>query len=83
MSETRCKGKKNAATVASGGERSIQYKEMQKMTEHENCSHECGSCGEECASRTQPFSFKAEPNPLSSVGKVIGVVSGKGGVGKS
>ena len=53
------------------------------MTEHENCSHECGSCGEECASRTQPFSFKAEPNPLSSVGKVIGVVSGKGGVGKS
>jgi len=56
---------------------------MQKMTEHENCSHECGSCGEECASRTQPFSFKAEPNPLSNVGKVIGVVSGKGGVGKS
>lgn len=27
--------------------------------------------------------FKAKPNPLSSVDKVIGIVSGKGGVGKS
>lgn len=53
------------------------------MTENENCTHECGSCGEECASRTQPLDFRAKPNPLSSVGKVIGIVSGKGGVGKS
>ncbi|MDD4159412.1 MAG: P-loop NTPase, partial [Synergistaceae bacterium] len=53
------------------------------MTENENCTNECGSCSEECASRTEPFNFKAEPNPLSSVDKVIGVVSGKGGVGKS
>lgn len=53
------------------------------MTENENCTNECGSCGEECASRTEPFDFSAKPNPLSSVEKVIGVVSGKGGVGKS
>ncbi|NLD05327.1 MAG: Mrp/NBP35 family ATP-binding protein [Synergistaceae bacterium] len=53
------------------------------MTENENCTNECGSCGEECASRTEPFDFTAKPNPLSSVEKVIGVVSGKGGVGKS
>ena len=48
------------------------------MIENENCTHECGSCGEECTSRTQPFDFRAKPNPLSSVGKVIGVVSRKG-----
>ena len=53
------------------------------MTEHENCTHECGSCKEECASRKEPIDFRVQPNPLSSVGKVIGVVSGKGGVGKS
>jgi Mrp family chromosome partitioning ATPase len=56
---------------------------MQKMTEHENCTNECGSCGEECSTRTEPFDFKVKPNPLSSVGKVIGILSGKGGVGKS
>ncbi|MEG1800173.1 MAG: P-loop NTPase, partial [Synergistaceae bacterium] len=49
------------------------------MSESENCTHECGSCGENCDSR----SFRADLNPLSSVDKVIGVVSGKGGVGKS
>ena len=45
----------------------------------ESCTHECGSCNENCESRD----FRAELNPLSSVEKVIGVVSGKGGVGKS
>jgi len=53
------------------------------MTGHENCTHECGSCGEDCASRTESMDFRAKPNPLSSVDKVIGIVSGKGGVGKS
>ena len=53
------------------------------MSEHENCTHECGSCGEDCASRTESMDFRAKPNPLSSVDKVIGIVSGKGGVGKS
>ena len=48
----------------------------------ENCSHNCSSCGETCASRTME-SFRVSLNPQSSVKKVIGVVSGKGGVGKS
>ena len=50
----------------------------------ENCTHDCGSCGENCSSRTQEqTSFLEALNPASSVKKVIGVVSGKGGVGKS
>lgn len=49
----------------------------------ENCGHQCGSCGEECASRTENFDFHVAPHPLSSIGRVIGIVSGKGGVGKS
>ena len=48
----------------------------------ENCSHDCSSCGEACASR-DPKSFIEKPNPKSSIQKVIGVISGKGGVGKS
>lgn len=47
----------------------------------ENCSHNCNSCGEECASRVQDF-YKPL-NEVSTVKKVIGVISGKGGVGKS
>ena len=48
----------------------------------ENCNHDCSSCSENCASR-DPKSFLAEPHPTSHIRKVIGVVSGKGGVGKS
>lgn len=48
-----------------------------------DCSHDCSSCGSDCSDRTAPQSFLAAPNPKSSVKKVIGVVSGKGGVGKS
>ncbi len=49
----------------------------------ENCTHDCSSCGENCPSRQQPESFLAPMNKMSKVKKVIGVVSGKGGVGKS
>lgn len=50
----------------------------------ENCTHNCSTCGENCSSRTQDKnSFLEKLNPESSVKKVIGVVSGKGGVGKS
>jgi len=50
----------------------------------ETCTHDCSSCGENCSSRTQEqTSFLEKLNPASSVKKVIGVVSGKGGVGKS
>ena len=47
------------------------------------CTHDCSSCSSNCASREQPQDFTEKLNELSSVKKVIGVVSGKGGVGKS
>ena len=48
----------------------------------ENCSQNCQSCGEVCEERTKE-SLLAKPNELTNVKKVISVVSGKGGVGKS
>jgi Mrp family chromosome partitioning ATPase len=48
----------------------------------ENCTHDCSSCGKTCSSRKKE-SFLKEPHKQSSIKKVIGVVSGKGGVGKS
>jgi len=47
------------------------------------CTHNCSTCGENCSSRTEPQSFLKDLNPAARVGKVFGVVSGKGGVGKS
>lgn len=47
------------------------------------CTHDCSSCGQNCASRTEPQDLHEKLNELSSVKKVIAVVSGKGGVGKS
>ncbi|MBR3503305.1 MAG: Mrp/NBP35 family ATP-binding protein [Clostridia bacterium] len=49
----------------------------------ESCNHNCETCGADCPSRNQPESFLAPANEHSHVKKVIGVVSGKGGVGKS
>ena len=49
----------------------------------ENCTHDCSTCSSNCASRQQPEDFHEAPHALSSIKKVIGVVSGKGGVGKS
>ena len=50
----------------------------------ENCTHNCSSCSSNCASRKQDKqSFLKPPHKDSSIKKVIGVVSGKGGVGKS
>ena len=46
------------------------------------CTHDCSSCGESCSSK-EPQNPIAQLNPKSSVKKVIGIVSGKGGVGKS
>ena len=46
------------------------------------CSGNCSSCGESCSDR-KPESLLAEPNKKSNIKKVIAVVSGKGGVGKS
>lgn len=54
------------------------------MAEVENCTHDCGSCGADCSSRqTDPKDFLEKLHEMSSVKKVIGIVSGKGGVGKS
>ena len=47
-----------------------------------DCTHDCSTCGEACADR-KPESFLEAPNALSDIKKVIAVVSGKGGVGKS
>ena len=47
-----------------------------------SCSGNCSSCGSDCADRKQE-SMLAQLNPKASVKKVIAVVSGKGGVGKS
>lgn len=46
------------------------------------CSHNCSGCSENCSER-DPKSFIEKPHELSHIKKVIGIVSGKGGVGKS
>ena len=46
------------------------------------CTHDCASCGESCGERQEPQSLLKEHHPAARVGKVYGVVSGKGGVGK-
>lgn len=48
----------------------------------EGCTHDCGSCSQSCGER-KPESFIEHPHELSQIKKVIGIVSGKGGVGKS
>lgn len=47
-----------------------------------SCSGNCSSCGSDCSDR-KAESLLAQLNPKSTVKKVIAVVSGKGGVGKS
>ncbi len=46
------------------------------------CNHDCSLCGEECSSRSAESLIK-KPHKLSKIKKVVAVVSGKGGVGKS
>ena len=47
------------------------------------CTHDCSSCSSNCGSRQQPESLLVPANALSDVKHVVGIVSGKGGVGKS
>jgi Mrp family chromosome partitioning ATPase len=51
----------------------------------EECTHDCSSCGASCSENKQNSleEFRKPCNQLSSIKKVIAVVSGKGGVGKS
>ena len=46
----------------------------------EKCNNDCSSCSENCEKRAPQ---KEKPNEFSHIKKVIGVISGKGGVGKS
>ena len=51
------------------------------MADNQSCTHNCSTCSSNCSSRKEDF---REPHhEMSKIGKVIGVVSGKGGVGKS
>ncbi|HWQ58755.1 MAG TPA: Mrp/NBP35 family ATP-binding protein [Clostridia bacterium] len=51
----------------------------------ETCNHDCSSCKENCPTRekSSPADFLEKPHRMSRIRRVIGVVSGKGGVGKS
>ena len=54
---------------------------MEEIMANEECTHDCSTCGASCASKKESL---IEPcNSKSSIKKVIGVVSGKGGVGKT
>lgn len=61
---------------------------QQQPQEPEDCTHDCSSCphaqnGQCPSQQADPESFLAPANAYSSIKKVIAVVSGKGGVGKS
>ena len=48
-----------------------------------DCNQSCSSCSKDCSDRREAMDFSEKLNDKSSVKKVIGIVSGKGGVGKS
>lgn len=55
---------------------------MPDNVKEESCTHDCSTCTSNCSSREKQ-SLIAETNKLSTINNVIGIVSGKGGVGKS
>lgn len=55
---------------------------MSNTQNEETCTHDCSSCSANCSSR-QPESLLEPANEMSEIKHVIGIVSGKGGVGKS
>lgn len=68
-------------TAGSGGTKALTcLKLIQGDDVTMGCNHDCESCGGSCG---EPESLLKAPHPLSNIKKVIGVVSGKGGVGKS
>jgi hypothetical protein len=54
-----------------------------------DCNHHCGSCSKACGDKSPKVEtstqqdLREKPHRLSRIRKVIGIVSGKGGVGKS
>ena len=53
------------------------------MSDSSSCNSSCSTCSIDCGDRKEQFLMKEKPHDLSRIKKVIGVVSGKGGVGKS
>ncbi|MBQ9707861.1 MAG: Mrp/NBP35 family ATP-binding protein [Firmicutes bacterium] len=49
----------------------------------ETCGHNCEGCASAGSCGSNPANLLAETNPFNDIKKVIGVISGKGGVGKS
>lgn len=49
----------------------------------EQCTHDCSSCSLNCDGKTAAQDFQEKAHPMSRIKKVIGIISGKGGVGKS
>lgn len=49
----------------------------------ENCNEKCSDCTDDCEERKEEYDFLEKPHQFSTIKKIIGVVSGKGGVGKS
>lgn len=60
----------------------IDERQVEESLEEAGCTHDCSTCQSK-GSCSDPASFLEEPNEMSNIHKVIGVVSGKGGVGKS
>ena len=58
----------------------MMRKQTREVKQISDCNHDCGSCEKNCSDRND---LAAPQNERSRVKKVIGVVSGKGGVGKS
>lgn len=73
-------GRRTARMDERSGIQSPSHKGEYNMSE---CTHNCSTCGQNCSSRNAPQDLKAKPHEMSNVKKVIGIVSGKGGVGKS
>lgn len=57
--------------------------EFQEDIMSESCNQKCSSCATSCSGRTAPNDFAVGLHQMSQVKSVIGIVSGKGGVGKS
>ena len=55
------------------------------MSEENNCNGQCSGCSSAstCEQKNDPSSMLVPPHKLSNIKHVIGIVSGKGGVGKS
>lgn len=53
------------------------------MADETNCTHDCSTCQSNCSSREHSAPEHEAPHEGSKIKHVIGVVSGKGGVGKS